>query len=48
MKADVQMTSLNIAELTGKRHADVMRDIRKEVEELGEEIAQRILHSALI
>lgn len=42
MKADVQMTSLNIAELTGKRHADVMRDIRKEVEELGEEIAQRI------
>ncbi len=42
MKTDVQMTSLNIAELTGKRHADVMRDIRKEVEELGEEIAQRI------
>ncbi|MFJ7407498.1 MULTISPECIES: ORF6C domain-containing protein [unclassified Lysinibacillus] len=42
MKADVQMTSLNIAELTGKRHADVMRDIRKEVDELGEEIAQRI------
>lgn len=42
MKTDVKMTSLDIAELTGKRHADVMRDVRKEVEELGSEIGERI------
>ena|SRR5690625_127459 len=39
---DVKMTSVNIANVTGKRHADVMRDIRKEIDELGEEISQRI------
>lgn len=39
---DVKMTSLDIAEVTGKRHADVMRDVRKEIDELGEEISQRI------
>src|SRR5699024_4914764 len=33
---------LDIAEIIGKRHADVMRDIRKELKELGEEIDQRI------
>lgn len=42
MKNDVRMTSLDIAELTGKRHADVMRDIRKEIDELGTEIGERI------
>lgn len=36
------MTSLDIAELTGKRHADVMRDVRHEIEELGVEIGERI------
>src|SRR5690625_5104339 len=36
------MTSLDIAEITGKRHADVMRDVRKEIDELGREIGQRI------
>lgn len=42
IRTDVKMTSLDIAEVTRKRHADVMRDIRKESEELGEEINQRI------
>lgn len=42
MTTDVKMTSLDIAEVTGKRHADVMRDVRREVEELGDEIGQRI------
>ena len=39
---DIEMTSLDIAEITGKRHADVMRDVRKEIDELGREIGQRI------
>lgn len=39
---DVKMTSLDIAEVTGKRHADVMRDVRKEIDALGREVAQRI------
>lgn len=38
----IEMTSLDIAEVTEKRHADVMRDIRSETKELGEGIAQRI------
>lgn len=39
---DIKMTSLDIAEVTSKRHADVMRDIRKEIDDLGVEIGQRI------
>src|SRR5699024_7821272 len=39
---DIKMTSRDIAEITGKRHADVMRDVRKEIYELGSEIGQRI------
>ena len=35
MKLDIQMTSLELAELTGKRHADLMRDIRVEIDALG-------------
>jgi len=35
--SDVKMTSLDIAEVTGKRHDNVMSDIRKEIKELGEE-----------
>lgn len=42
MTTDVKMTSLDIAGATGKRHADVMRDVRKEIDELGEGIGQRI------
>lgn len=36
------MNSLDIAEVTGKRHADVMRDVRNEINELGSEIGERI------
>ncbi len=32
----VKMTSLELAEITGKNHADVLRDIRDEIEKLGE------------
>lgn len=39
---NIKLTSLDIAEVIEKRHADIMRDIRKETEELGEGIAQRI------
>ncbi len=36
------MTSLELAEITGKQHAHVMRDIRNEIDSLGEEIGQSI------
>lgn len=42
MLSNVKMTSLDIAEIVGKKHAHVMRDIRNEVEELGEEFNQSI------
>lgn len=32
----VKMTSRELAELTGKNHADVLRDVRDEIEKLGE------------
>ena len=41
----VEMTSLEVSEITGKRHGDVMRDIRREIEELGREIGERIFAS---
>jgi phage antirepressor YoqD-like protein len=34
-ETNVKMTSLDIAEITGKRHDHVMRDIRKEIDNLG-------------
>src|SRR5690625_2637885 len=37
---DVKMTSLDIAEVTGKQHKHVMADVRKEIEELGAEISR--------
>ena len=37
MKKDLSMTSLEIAEITGKNHADVMRDIRSEIESIEKE-----------
>ncbi|TPE68005.1 ORF6C domain-containing protein [Halalkalibacterium halodurans] len=36
MDVEIKMTSLDLAELTGKEHKNVMRDIRNELEELGE------------
>jgi len=39
---DVKMTSLDIAEVTGKRHDHVMRDIKNEINELGKEISRPI------
>src|SRR5690625_3090854 len=42
MSTGVVMTSLDIAEITGKRHADVMKDIRKEINDLGAGVAQGI------
>ena len=41
-ETNILMTSLDIAELTGKKHQHVMRDIRNEIESLGEEIGQTI------
>lgn len=35
-KPDLSMSSREIAELTGKRHADVMRDVRSMLEQVGE------------
>lgn len=35
----IEMTSLELSEITGKRHDNVMRDIRNEIEALGEEAA---------
>lgn len=46
MKTDVQMTSLDIAELVGKEHKNVMRDIRNEIESLGNEIGQLIFEQS--
>ena len=37
MNKDLIMTSLEIAELTGKRHTEVLRDIRSEIESLENE-----------
>src|SRR5690625_444118 len=41
-KNDIRMTSLDVAELTGKKHQHVMRDVRNEMEDLGEEVARSI------
>ena len=37
MKKDLVMTSLEVSEITGKNHADVMRDIRSEIESIEKE-----------
>ncbi|PIC81067.1 phage regulatory protein [Sporosarcina sp. P18a] len=42
MTSGIEMTSLDIAEIVGKEHKHVMRDIRREIDELGEEIGQSI------
>ncbi|MGL5426641.1 MAG: Rha family transcriptional regulator [Cetobacterium sp.] len=45
-KIEVAMTSLQVAELTGKRHDNVMRDIEDESEKLGVEISQLIFEES--
>lgn len=40
------ISSLEIAELTGKRHRDVMRDIRKMLTELEEDISSTLRTSS--
>jgi Rha family phage regulatory protein len=42
MTLDIKMTSLDIAEIVGKKHQHIMRDIRNEIESLGDEIGQSI------
>lgn len=42
ISTDLKMTSLDIADATSKQHKHVLFDIRKEVEELGEELGQPI------
>lgn len=39
---DVKMTSLDIAKIVGKEHKNVLRDIRNEIEALGDEMGQLI------
>ena len=38
----VEMTSLDLMELTGKQHSHIMRDIRDEIEKLGDEVGLSI------
>lgn len=40
--SDIEMSSLDIAEIVGKKHQHVMRDIRNEIKEIGSEIGQSI------
>src|SRR5699024_3879553 len=40
--SEIKMTSLDIAEVTGKQHQHILRDIRKEIEDLGNEVGQSI------
>jgi len=39
---EIKMTSRELAEITGKQHQHIMRDIRNEIESLGEQIGQSI------
>lgn len=42
MNTDIKMTSLDIAEIVGKDHKNVMRDIRNEIESLGTKTGELI------
>ncbi|MEK4712289.1 Rha family transcriptional regulator [Sporosarcina sp. FSL K6-5500] len=46
INSGVKMTSLDIAEIVGKKHYNVMRDIRIEIENLGEEVGQLIFEES--
>jgi Rha family phage regulatory protein len=42
VSSNIKMTSLDVAEIVGKQHQHVMRDIRGEIENLGTEIGESI------
>ncbi len=42
MNNDIKMTSLDIAEIVGKEHKNIMRDIRNEIASLGDELGKLI------
>lgn len=46
LKLGIKMTSLDITEITGKEHKNVLADIRKEIEDLGEEIGRLIFEQS--
>lgn len=46
MISGVKMSSLDLVELIGKEHKNIMRDIRNEIQELGEEIGQLIFEQS--
>jgi len=45
-KSDIRMTSLDIAGIVGKKHYNVMRDVREEVKQLGEEDGRLIFEES--
>lgn len=44
--SNIEMTSLEIAEVTGKEHYNIMRDIRKEITSLGSAMGQLIFEES--
>lgn len=46
IKSDIQMTSLDLVEIVGKKHYNIMRDIRIEIDSLGDEIGQLIFEES--
>ncbi|MEK5070299.1 Rha family transcriptional regulator [Sporosarcina sp. FSL K6-1508] len=42
INSEVKMTSLDIAEIVGKKHFHIMRDIRNEIDELGDVVGASI------
>lgn len=42
IQREIKMTSLELAEVTGKEHNHIMRDIRNEIASLGDEVGQSI------
>ena len=42
MTKEITMTSLDVAEATGKQHKHILADIRKEIDDLGAELGEPI------
>lgn len=42
IEKEIKMTSLELVDITGKQHTHIMRDIRNEIDSLGEETGQSI------